>query len=233
MEKTKVLYVEDEPFLAKIVKESLESRSFEVHMEADGLKGLSAFRQFQPDICVLDVMLPKRDGFELGKSIRKLNPSIPIIFLTAKNQTEDVVKGFQAGGNDYIRKPFSMEELIIRMSNLLHLVNGKPKPSTPNQFIPIGNYKFYPLKYELCLGEDARKLSHREAELLKILTETPNYTVKRKDILKRVWGDDTFFNSRTLDVYITKLRDYLKGDPEVAIITLKGIGYHFSIASNA
>lgn len=229
MEKTKVLYVEDEPFLAKIVKESLESRAFAVHMEADGIKGLTAFRQFQPDICVLDVMLPKRDGFELGKAIRRLNPNIPIIFLTAKNQTADVVQGFQAGGNDYIRKPFSMEELIVRMSNLLHLVNGKPKSKTPNEFIPIGQYRFYALKYELCIGENSRKLSHREAELLKILTETPNFTVKRKDILKRVWGDDTFFNSRTLDVYITKLRDYLKEDPGVAIITLKGIGYHFSV----
>lgn len=231
MEKTKVLYVEDEPFLAKIVKESLESRSFEVHMEADGLMGLSAFRQFQPDICVLDVMLPKKNGFDLGKSIRQLDPNIPIIFLTAKNQTADVVQGFQAGGNDYIRKPFSMEELIIRMSNLLHLVKGKAKAPRPDQFISIGQYRFFPLKYELSIGEQKRKLSHREAELLKILTEKPNFTVKRKDILQRVWGDDTFFNSRTLDVYITKLRDYLKEDPNVAIITLKGIGYHFSIGS--
>lgn len=232
MEKTKVLYVEDEPFLAKIVKESLESRSFEVHMETDGLMGLSAFRQFQPDICVLDVMLPKKDGFELGKSIRKIDPNIPIIFLTAKIQTADVVHGFQAGGNDYIRKPFSMEELIIRMGNLLQLVKGKPKTTRPNQSIAIGKYRFFPLKYELCFGKSSRKLSHREAELLKILIEAPNLTVKRKDILQTIWGDDTFFNSRTLDVYITKLRDYLKEDPDVAIITLKGIGYHFSISSN-
>ena len=229
MDKVKVLYVEDEPFLGKIVKESLESRDFSVRMETDGLKGLAAFREFAPDICILDVMLPKKDGFALGQDIRRINTKIPIIFLTAKNQTEDVVQGFQSGGNDYIRKPFSMEELIIRMQNLLRLVNGKKKSTEPLSSISIGAYLFSPNKYELSWEDKVRKLSHRESELLKILIEHRNLTVQRKDILQRVWGDDSFFNSRNLDVYITKLRDYLKEDSDVEIITLKGIGYHFMV----
>lgn len=226
MEKTKVLYVEDEPFLGKIVKESLESRDFEVYMEVDGQAGLTAFRRIRPHICVLDVMLPKKDGFMLGQEIRALDSRVPILFLTAKDQTADVVKGFASGGNDYLRKPFSMEELIVRIHNLLSLVREQ-SPVTPEE-TAIGQYRFYPLKYELHHGESVRKLSHREAELLKILLEHRNQTVERKEILQRVWGDDSFFNSRNLDVYITKLRDYLKEDPSVEIITLKGIGYHFS-----
>lgn len=227
--KIKVLYVEDEPFLGKIVKESLESRDFEVQMEMDGQKVLPSFKRFKPDICVLDVMIPKKDGFTVGKEIRSLNPSIPIIFLTAKNQTEDVLKGFQSGGNDYLKKPFSMEELIIRMQNLLQLVKGNPNRTLHAQKVEIGRYVFLPQKFELRINDKVKKLSHREAELLKILLEHRNFTVKRKEILQRVWGDDSFFNSRNLDVYITKLRDYLKEDSAVEIITLKGIGYHFSV----
>lgn len=223
----RVLYVEDEPFLGKIVKESLESRAFQVQMVADGDKVLDAFERFQPDICVLDVMLPNVDGFTLGEEIRNRRQDMPIIFLTAKTQTGDVLKGFQSGGNDYIRKPFSMEELIIRMENLLQLVQGRQVET--GAVIPIGKYEFHPLKLELRLGNDIRKLSHRETELLKILIEHRNFAVQRKDILQQIWGDDSFFNSRNLDVYIKKLRDYLKDDPTVEIITLKGVGYHFVV----
>lgn len=228
MEKIKLLYVEDEPFLGKIVKESLESRQFEVHMVTDGAEVLSSLNHFQPDICVLDVMLPNRDGFSIAEDLRKKKPSLPIVFVTAKTQTDDVLQGFAAGGNDYVRKPFSMEELIVRLHNLLAFAQSRSIPSTaPAEAIPIGKYLFYPLKYELSLGEQARKLSAREADLLKILVEHRAVTVARKEILLRVWGDDHFFNSRNLDVYITKLRDYLRDDPSVEIITLKGVGYHF------
>ena len=230
MKKTKVLYVEDEPFLGKIVKESLESREFEVNMVEDGLLAMPAFEQYQPDICILDVMLPNRDGFTLGKEIRKRSPEMPIIYLTAKNQTKDVLQGFQSGGNDYLKKPFSMEELIIRIQNLLQLVRLNPKEKTANSFVSLGQYSFYPKKLELQLNGTARKLSHRETQLLQILAEHKNRTVDRKKILKEVWGDDSFFNSRNLDVYITKLRDYLKADPQVQIITLKGVGYQFVVA---
>lgn len=223
----KLLYVEDEPFLGKIVKESLESRSFDVHMVADGAKVLSALSHFQPDICVLDVMLPNRDGFSLAEEIRRARPALPIVFVTAKAQTEDVLRGFAVGANDYLRKPFSMEELIARLHNLLALTRGRGATADPNGAVPLGKYSFFPLKYELRLGEQVRKLSAREADLLKILIENRNFTVARKDILLKVWGDDNFFNSRNLDVYITKLRECLRDDPAIEIITIKGVGYHF------
>ncbi|RYU94476.1 response regulator transcription factor [Emticicia agri] len=223
---TKILYVEDEPFLGKIVKESLESRNFEVKMVADGNLVLKAFEQFKPDICVLDVMLPNKDGYTIGNEIRQLKPALPIIFLTAKTQTDDVLKGFQSGGNDYIRKPFSMEELIVRINNLLLLLNSKGV--TPTGSIILGKYEFLPQKYELRLNDNCRKLSHRETELLKIFTENRNFTVNRKEILMKIWGDDSFFNSRNLDVYITKLRDYLKEDETLELMTIKGVGYHFT-----
>ncbi len=229
MQKVKLLYVEDEPFLGKIVRESLESRHFEVHMVADGSHVLSALERFQPDICVLDVMLPNRDGFSLAEEIRRKKPALPIVFVTAKTQTEDVLRGFATGGNDYLRKPFSMEELIVRLHNLLALTQNKAAARDPNDAIAIGKYEFLPLKYELRRGESVRKLSAREADLLKILVENRNFMVARKDILLKVWGDDNFFNSRNLDVYITKIRDYLRDDPAIEIITIKGVGYHFVV----
>jgi DNA-binding response OmpR family regulator len=225
--KTKILYVEDEPFLGKIVKESLESRDFEVVMVADGRLVQKVFEETKPDICVLDVMLPKKDGYSIATSIRNVNAEIPIIFVTAKTQTEDLIKGFEVGGNDYLRKPFSMEELIVRIKNLLRLT---VKPNSPKENIAIGKFEFLPNRYELKLGGIIRKLSHREAILLQILSENKNNTIQRKEILMRIWGDDSFFNSRNLDVYITKLRDYFKEDSSIEIITIKGIGYHFSVS---
>ena len=201
-------------------------RHFEVKMVVDGRLVMNAFKQFEPDICILDIMLPNIDGYTLGREIRLQTPTLPIIFLTAKTQTEDVIKGFESGGNDYIRKPFSMEELIVRIQNLLKF-SHKPTPS--NAPITIGKFEFLPQKYELKCGEHSKKLSHRESELLKILNENRQYTVSRKDILMRIWGDDSFFNSRNLDVYITKLRDYLKDDPAVQIMTVKGVGYNFIV----
>lgn len=227
----KILYVEDEPFLGKIVKESLESRAFEVLMVTDGARTMPALTQFKPDICVLDVMLPHRDGFSLAAEIRRDHPALPILFLTAKDQTEDVLKGFASGGNDYVRKPFSMEELIVRVNNLVAMSKGKNTAvKYSNEGIAVGQYEFFPLKYELRYQPDGttRKLSAREADLLKILIDHRNFTVARKDILLQLWGDDNFFNSRNLDVYITKLRDYLRQDPAIEIITIKGVGYHFT-----
>ena len=219
--KTKILYVEDEPFLGRIVKESLESRDFEVNMVDDGNKALDLFRKISPDICVLDIMLPSKDGYSVAKNIRQVNPNVPIIFVTAKTQTEDLLKGFEVGGNDYLRKPFSMEELIVRVNNLLNL----SKKNKPAGATTLGQFEFDATRYELKINSSIRKLSHREAMLLQVLTENKNSVVNRKDILMRIWGDDSFFNSRNLDVYITKLRDYLKADPTVEIITIKGIGY--------
>ncbi len=227
MHKTKVLYVEDEPFLGRIVKESLESRNFEVHMVSDGKLATSVFYKTNPDICVLDIMLPSKDGYSIAKEIRSTHARLPIIFVTAKTQTNDVLKGFESGGNDYLRKPFSMEELIVRINNLLQL--SKTKNNAPQENIAIGKLIFSPSKYELHFENKVKKLSNREASLLALLAENINQVTERKEILKRLWGDDSFFNSRNLDVYITKLRDYLKDDPGIEIITIKGVGYHFSI----
>ena len=230
MSKTKILYVEDELFLGKIVKESLESRHFEVTMESDGKNVLEIFRQIKPDVCVLDVMLPNKDGFTIAGEIREENTTVPIIFLTAKVQTNDLVKGFSLGGNDYIRKPFSMEELIVRIENALRFTQNTGKPATDTAIIQIGMYQFHIIRQILTANKEERKLSFRESELLKVLFENRDRIIDRKDILNLLWGNDSFFNSRNLDVYITKLRSYLKDDDRLEIITIKGIGYRFVVA---
>lgn len=230
MPATKILYVEDETFLGKIVKESLESRGFNVHMETDGNKVFAAFRKTEPQICVLDVMLPNKDGFAIAREIRDIDKNVPILFLTAKTQTEDVVKGFNLGGNDYIRKPFSIEELIVRIENLLALKGDKTLATSSNSDeLRIGKFAFHIHRQTLISDTDERKLSYRESELLRFLFDHRNGIVDRRDILNQLWGNDSFFNSRNLDVYITKLRSYLKDDQSLEIITIKGIGYRFVI----
>jgi DNA-binding response OmpR family regulator len=230
MKKAKILYVEDEIFLAKIVKESLESRGYEVILETDGADVLTRFKKYNPDICILDVMLPNKDGFAIAEEIRELSPDVPIIFLTAKTQTTDLVKGFQLGANDYIRKPFSMEELIARLENALRNRSSEVLQSLARNEMSIGQYAFNPHRQTLSENGAERKLSFRENELLKLLYENRDRVIDRRDILNLLWGSDTFFNSRTLDVYITKLRSYLKNDPSLQIITIKGVGYRFVIS---
>lgn len=225
MSRIKILYAEDELFLGKIVKESLESRGYDVVMEADGGKVTELFKKAAPDICVLDIMLPNKDGFAIADEIRELDKEVPIIFLTAKTQTEDVVKGFTLGGNDYIRKPFSMEELIVRIQNLLKLKISGTAPG--GDIFPIGKYSFQTTRQILSINKEEKKLSFRESQLLTILCENKEKIIDRRDILNLLWGSDSFFNSRNLDVYITKLRSYLKEDPSIEIITIKGIGYRF------
>ena len=224
----KVLYVEDEVFLARIVKESLESRGFEVHMEMDGTRALTTFKKLMPDICILDVMLPNKDGFELAEDIRHVDKNVPILFVTAKTQTEDVVKGFELGGNDYIRKPFSMEELIVRINNALRQKKNVAEKSTTERF-QFGKFNFFTNRQVLQYNGEEKKLSYREAELLKLLLGHKDEIVDRKDILNLLWGNDSFFNSRNLDVYITKLRAHLISDPSIQIITIKGVGYRMVI----
>lgn len=229
MSNIKILYVEDELFLGKIVRESLESRGFDVMMETDGAKVFELFKRSKPDICVLDVMLPNKDGFAIADEIREIDEEVPIIFLTAKVQTEDVVKGFGLGGNDYIRKPFSMEELIVRIQSLLrNKTEGTTKVTGDS--VTIGKYTFQLNRQLLSVGKEEKKLSYRESELLKLLYENRDKIIDRKDILNLLWGNDSFFNSRNLDVYITKLRSYLREDASLEIITIKGIGYRFVVA---
>ncbi len=227
---SKVLYIEDEAFLAKIVKESLERLGHEVIHQFDG-KGIDRiYRDFAPDICLFDIMLPYKNGYELAKEIRQVDNKIPIIFLTAKSQTQDVVTGFEAGGNDYIKKPFSIEELEVRIQNLLRITTGSSKLEVKRKEVSIGKYyTFYPVKHQLKSESENRTLSHKESQILELLCNNINTTTDRKEILLKVWSDDSYFNSRNLDVYIRKLRGYLSQDDKVNIMTLKGVGYHFLV----
>ena len=224
MKKTKVLYVEDEIFLAKIVSETLQGRGYEVVLESDGAKALGQFLAAKPDVCLLDIMLPHKDGFVIADEIREKDSTVPIIFLSAKSQTADVINGFKMGANDYIRKPFSIEELIIRIENVLKL---KTQPAGEQDEVTIGQYLFNSKRQTLNHPNESRKISYRESELLKLLYENRDNIVERSEILNLLWGSDSFFNSRNLDVYITKLRSYLKLDPAIEIITIKGVGYRF------
>jgi DNA-binding response OmpR family regulator len=227
--KKKILYVEDEVFLAKIVSETLEARGYEVVVEHDGGKAVKKFEESHPDVCVLDIMLPNKDGFAIADEIREHDSRVPIIFLSAKSGASDVVNGFKMGGNDYIRKPFSMEELIVRIEHVLKLAPSAPAEETSAEEVTMGQYTFHVNRQQLTHPQEQRKLSYRESELLKLLYQNRNVIVERRDILNLLWGSDSFFNSRNLDVYITKLRNYLKLDPSLEIITIKGIGYRFVI----
>ena len=219
-----VLLLEDEPSLALIVRDSLESRGFAVQYAADGEAGLRLFRQQCPDIVVADVMMPKLDGFALAELIRRENSSVPILFLTARSQPADVVRGFELGGNDYLKKPFSMDELIVRIRALLgRLPLPVPAPAGP---LSIGRYLFDHPQQKLRLGSaPAETLTNREAELLKRLHDQRNQVLERGTVLRELWGDDNFFNGRSLDVYITRLRRRLRADPQVQIVNVRGIGY--------
>jgi DNA-binding response OmpR family regulator len=217
----KILLAEDEPSLGQIIKESLETRNFEVLLCANGEEAYKVYKTENPLLLVLDVMMPKKDGFTLAKEIREENPEIPIIFLTAKSQTEDVVQGFNIGGNDYLKKPFSMEELIVRINALLKRNNEELSLES----ILIGRFIFNFKKQTLEIDSKIENLTHREANLLFYLIKNKNQVLDRSFILKKLWGDDDFFNARSMDVFITKLRKKLKPDPTIQIINVRGYGY--------
>jgi len=226
----KILYIEDEAFLAKVVKESLERIGHHVVHLPDGKNVVKTYQEVQPEICIFDIMLPYKNGYEIAKDIRKINQTIPIIFLTAKSQTQDLVEGFQSGGNDYIKKPFSMEELQVRIVNLMKISKGSKAKQENNSVIKIGRtFTFHPLKHQLTSEKVLKTLSHKESQILHLLCKHINSTLERKEILLKVWNDDSYFNSRNLDVYIRKLRSYLEEDDSVKIMTLKGVGYHFMV----
>ena len=226
--KLKLLIVEDDPNLGQILKEYLEVKGFDPHLCSDGESGLDAFKKNNFDFCILDIMLPKKDGFELAKEIRASDRHIPLIFLTAKSMREDTIEGLKIGADDYVKKPFSMEELIARIENLLQI--SRNSGSGGNQeSIYFGRFEFRPETYELIESNGLVQLSHRESKILEWLCRHMNGTCHRKDILMNLWGDDSYFNSRNLDVYINKLRKYLKSDESVQIVTLKGVGYLFRV----
>jgi DNA-binding response OmpR family regulator len=221
--KIRILLAEDEPALGQIIKESLETRDFEVILCKNGEEAYDAYQKTKPQLLVLDVMMPKKDGFTLAREIRMEDRSIPIIFLTAKSQTQDVVEGFSIGGNDYLKKPFSMEELIVRMNALL----DRQMLQRSSDIIKIGNYTFDFPKQTLQHDMETENvmLTHREAHLLYHLFQHRNEVLDRYFILNKLWGNDDFFNARSMDVFITKLRKKLKNDPEIQILNVRGFGY--------
>jgi len=229
MEKIKVLLAEDELALAHIVRESLEERDFAVTLCADGQQALKQYALAKPDILVLDVMMPKVDGFAVARRIRESDRKTPVIFLTARSQTKDVVMGFELGGNDYLKKPFSVEELIVRIKALLSkdrlVIENKPVKEDKNEVFEIGVFTFRPNKNTVEHGTHRQQLTSRESDVLKLLCRYKQETVPRDKLLNDLWGDDSFFNARSLDVFITRLRKYLKDDPNVQIINIRGVGY--------
>jgi len=223
MENKKLLLVEDEPFLAKVIEDSLKQKGYQVTYANDGKKGYNLFLNDNFDVLVLDVMLPFMDGFTLAKQIRKINQNIPILFLTAKTETTDLVEGYESGGNDYLKKPFSLEELFLRIDQLLK--RNAQQNELNLTAIPIGNYHFSHHKQELSFKDEIIKLSSREAELLLLLYKNKNQLTDRKLALLSLWGDDSFFNTRTMDVFITRLRKHLKKDNQIEILNVRGMGY--------
>jgi DNA-binding response OmpR family regulator len=222
MSKINVLLAEDELALGMIIQESLESRDFKVRLCPDGQKAWESYQAQKPDVLVLDVMMPKKDGFSLASEIRKIDPHTPIIFLTSKSQTEDVVKGFGLGANDYVRKPFSMEELIVRIKAHLDKIRVRQSQS---DWIALGKYEFHPTRQLLKLGKGEQPLTSRESQLLQILLQNANDITDRTVILNQIWGSDDFFNARSMDVFITKLRKKLQDDPEIQILNVRGYGF--------
>lgn len=222
MKQPRVLLLEDELQLAKILCETLEQRGFKVTHVVNGVLGMEAIRKNAFDVCIVDVMMPFMDGFSFVESLRKTDKQTPVLFLTARSQTEDVIKGYNAGGNDYLKKPFSLEELILRLNELLRRKSSVPASSND----VVGKYIFYPNKQELWLdGKLLAKLSHRENELLTLLLQHKNEVLERRAVLLKLWGDDNFFNTRTMDVFITRLRKHLQHDPAIEIINIRGVGY--------
>jgi len=217
-----ILLAEDEPALGQIIKESLETRNFNVLLCEDGQKAYNVYTTEKPELLVLDVMMPKKDGFTLAKEIRMEDDTIPIIFLTAKSQTQDVVEGFTIGGNDYLKKPFSIEELIVRINNLLN----RTQVQKNSEILKIGSFYFdFPKQTLQFQDEGKTQLTHREAHLLFHLIKNKNEVLDRSLILNKLWGTDDFFAGRSMDVFITKLRKKLKQDESIQIVNVRGFGY--------
>ena len=223
-EKTKILLAEDDENLGSLLKEYLQAKSYETHWLSDGEKAYKSFEKNRYDICILDIMMPNKDGITLAREIRMIDPEMPIIFLTAKSMKEDVLEGFSVGADDYMTKPFSMEELIYRIEAILRRTQGAGKQNKQTEF-EIGRYHFDANKQLLTLDDESSKLTTKESELLKLLCSNANNVLERNFALKSIWIDDNYFNARSMDVYITKLRKYLKEDPAVEILNIHGKGY--------
>jgi len=226
----KILLVEDDEALQFIVKDNLEQHDYEVEAAGDGKAALDLFSKNSFDLIVLDVMLPKIDGFQVAEKIRAENDHVPIIFLTARSMTEDKIKGLTIGGDDYIPKPFSMEELLLKIKIFLRRSQAQPlNNDNENAAMQIGRFLFHPEELSLTFDSNTRNLTLKEAELIRFFAEHPNKVLSRNEILEKVWGSDDYFLGRSLDVFISRLRKYFKADPSVKIVNLHGIGFRFSV----
>ncbi|WP_320111828.1 response regulator transcription factor [Draconibacterium orientale] len=225
----RILLVEDDEALRFIVKDNLTEHGYDVEVAADGEIALELFEQYEFDLIVLDVMLPKIDGFQVAETIRKTNDQVPIIFLTARSMTEDKITGLTIGGDDYIPKPFSMEELLLKIKIFLKRSQSQPIDSESSGVIKIGQFDFHFDDLSLTLNGEARNLTLKEAELIRYFAKNANKVLSRNEILENVWGSDDYFLGRSLDVFISRLRKYFKADASVKIINLHGIGFRFSV----
>ena len=221
----KILLAEDDENLGSLLKEYLNAKGYSTFLYPDGEAAWSAFSKNEYDMCIIDIMMPKMDGYTLAKEIRKVNATIPFIFLTAKTLKDDVLEGFSIGADDYITKPFSMEELLYRLKAILRRTSQTESDEQDSEIFQIGAYTFDANKQLLKKEEEEKKLTTKESELLKLLCTNKNQMLERNYALRTIWEDDSYFNARSMDVYITKLRKYLKDDPSIQIINVHGKGY--------
>lgn len=226
--KARILYVEDDPNLGFVTKDNLEAAEYEIVHCVDGQEGWETFTKEHFDICVLDVMLPHIDGFTLAQQIREADQHVPILFLTAKSMLDDKLHGLRLGADDYITKPFSIQELTLRIEVFLRRSKSEPSVKVQNLHFGIGEYTFDFQKLTLTINSSANTLTFREAEVLKYLAERPYEVIKREELLKSIWGDDDYFMGRSLDVFISRLRKYLAGDPAIRIDNIHGVGFRIS-----
>ncbi|MDD2983604.1 MAG: response regulator transcription factor [Crocinitomicaceae bacterium] len=226
--KAKILLAEDDTSLGFVIADQLRAEGYQVTLCSNGMDAYQRFNDEAFNLCILDVMMPKKDGFTLAKDIRKIDKEIPIIFLTAKSMTEDKVEGFNSGGDDYLTKPFSFDELNVRIKSLLRRLNIDDQPQEET-VIQLGKYSFDVENYTLSIGEDIKTLTKKEAQILKMLCKFKNQVVTREIVLNAVWGQDDYFVGRSLDVFITKLRKYFKEDDSVLINNIHGIGFKLEV----
>jgi len=232
MSKGRILYVEDDLTLSFVTRDNLEIRGYSVDFCEDGLAALEKISAQTYDICILDVMLPKMDGFTLARKIRSFNEEIPIIFLTARSTHEDKIFGLQQGGDDYITKPFSIEELVLKIEIFLKRSKVQVRTEPKNEVVRFGRFMFLPENQRLSFGDVQQDLTYRESILLTYLLEHRDKVLRREDILNAVWGNDHFFSSRSMDVFISRLRKMLKSDPSVKIESVHNVGYRLVIAGH-
>jgi DNA-binding response OmpR family regulator len=223
--KPRVLLVEDDPNLGNLLLEYLQAKEYDTTLATNGKEGLTQFKNNVFDVCIFDVMMPVMDGFTLAREVRKLDTETPIVFLTAKSMKEDTIEGFNAGGDDYLTKPFSMEELLLRLKAILRRTKNQTLTNSDQNNFEVGEYKFDFNLQKLEVNGKAQKLTTREAELLKLLCINVNDVLDRTFALKSIWHDDNYFNGRSMDVYIAKLRKYLREDPNLEIVNVHGKGF--------